>query len=158
MFTHEALKAAIDHCPDPQFQFLRNYDQAVTRNDHSAKADVVHAAEADHFGTDKIVPLRMEAAHLSGCLAHDNARHKGQAGHVPASPELMVSDIFVANADAALEVVVDNRRELLHFEALWVVAANLIDIRDDVIEVVLGKIDDQILARHRTLTEAFAEY
>src|SRR4051794_30443343 len=98
----------------------------------------------------------MEAAHLGGRLAHHDAGHQGHAGHVSASPELVFRDILVADADAPLDVVKNDRRELLHFEALGIVAANFIDVRDHVIEVVLGEIDDQILAWHRTLADAFA--
>ena len=113
---------------------------------------------AGMIGTDKIVSLRMEAAHLRGCLAHDDAGHQRHAGHVATGPELMIRDILVADADSAFDVVEDNRRELLHFEALGIVATDFFDVRDHVIEVIFGEIDDQILALHRTLAEAFAGY
>src|SRR4051794_6472792 len=98
----------------------------------------------------------MEAAHLGGRLAHDNAGHKRHAGHVSAGPKLIFRYVLVADADTLFEVVVHNRRELLHFEALGIVAADFIDVRDDLVEIELGEIDDQILIWHGTLAEAFA--
>src|SRR6185295_19441592 len=86
------------------------------------------------------------------------AGHQRHAGHVATSPKLIFRNVFVADADSPLDVVEDNRRELLHFEALGIVAADFFDVRDHVIEVVLGEIDDQILALHRTLAEAFARW
>jgi len=37
-----------------------------------------------------------------------------------ADPELVAGDVLVAHAGAAIGVLVDDRRELLHLEALWV--------------------------------------
>ena len=45
-------------------------------------------------------------------------------------------------------IVVDDRRELLHFVALRIVAADFLDVRHDVIEVVLREIEDQVLGGH----------
>ena len=70
----------------------------------------------------------------------------GMPGMWPRTQNSSVRDVLVADADAALDVVVDDRRELLHFEALRIVAADFLDVRHDVIEVVLGEIEDQIFA------------
>jgi hypothetical protein len=56
---------------------------------------------------------------------------------VAANPELVRRDVLVADADAALTVVVDDRGELLHFVALWIDAANLVDVRHNVVHVEL---------------------
>ena len=93
----------------------------------------------------------MITAQLSSRLAHHDSRHQRHARHVTANPELVVGHVLVAHADAGLDVVVDNRRQLLHFMALRIDAADLVDIGNDMIEVVRRKIDNQIFAGHGPL-------
>jgi hypothetical protein len=58
-------------------------------------------------------------------------------------PELIRRDVFIADADAPLGVVVDNGRQLFHFEALRVAAANGLDVGHNMIEIILGRIKNQ---------------
>ena len=43
---------------------------------------------------------------------------------------------------------IDDGRELLHLEALQIVAADLFLVGDDVIQVVLGEVEDQFFGGH----------
>ena len=71
----------------------------------------------------------------------------GMPGMWPRTQNSSLRHVLVADANARLDIVVDDRRELLHFEALGIEAANFLDIGDDMIEVVLGKIENQIVFR-----------
>ena len=53
-------------------------------------------------------------------------------------------------------IVVDDRRELLHFVALRIDATDFLDIGHDAIEVVLRKIEDQIFCRAQSLRRRLA--
>jgi hypothetical protein len=75
---------------------------------------------------------------------------------VAADPEFVIRNVLVANADTGFHIVVDDRRQLLHFMALRIDASNLIDIGDDVIEVVSRKIDNQIFVGHVQLAARFS--
>ena len=50
----------------------------------------------------------------------------------------MVGDVLVADADLALEVVEDDGRQLLHLEALRIVAADLFQVGHDMVEIELA--------------------
>ena len=48
-------------------------------------------------------------------------------------------------ADGILE---DDRRQLLHLEPLRIIAADLVDVADDVIEVVFAEVNNQRFLGH----------
>jgi hypothetical protein len=67
---------------------------------------------------------------------------------VATHPEIIITGIFEPDAEATLEVFVDNRGELLHLEPLLVVAANLIDVGDDMMKIVFTGMDDEVAGGH----------
>ena len=71
---------------------------------------------------------------------------------MPANPEFLAGDVFVADAGIIRFVEIDNCCELLHFEALRVAAADFLAVGQDVVQVVGGEIEDQVSFGHVAVT------
>lgn len=67
---------------------------------------------------------------------------------MPPDPEFIVRNIFVPNASDVHGVFIDDRRKLLHFEALWVEFTDLMNIRSWMIKIDLIEIDDEFFRNH----------
>ncbi len=65
-----------------------------------------------------------------------------------ADPEFIAGDVLVPHAQAAGLILVDDRRQLFHFETLHVPATNLMDVSDDMLEVILAWMDDVVTRGH----------
>jgi UDP-glucose 6-dehydrogenase len=89
------------------------------------------------------------AAYLSYRLEHDDPGHKRHAWHVASNPKLLVRDVFVTDARNPNRVLIDNCRQLFHFETLRIVFSYLLDVRDNVVEVDRIWIDDEVFSDHR---------
>ena len=76
--------------------------------------------------------MRQVAAQLGGAFQHDHTRHQRHSGHVAASPELVLGEVFVAYDQLAFGILVNDRRQLLHLVTLRVVSTNFLDVRNDV--------------------------
>src|SRR5207237_6219864 len=109
-----------DDLPAVELEALADHHQAIAGPDLAAKADVLHAAEAQEIAVDQTLGRRIIGADLGGRLAHEHAGHQWIARHVAAHPELVGADVLVANDDLRARVDVDDRVELLHLEALRV--------------------------------------
>ncbi len=91
--------------------------------------------------------MHVVAAQLGGCFAHDHARHERHSRHVAADPELIGCDILVARK-YRFQIVVDDCRKLLHFEALRVVATDSLAVDQDAVQVISRRVEDQVLLGH----------
>jgi hypothetical protein len=67
-------------------------------------------------------------------------------------PKLFVGDVFVSNARNRFEIFVDDRGQLFHFETLSIVATDLFDIRNDIVEVQCLRINDVVFTYHDALS------
>ena len=69
-------------------------------------------------------------------------------------PELIVRYVFVTDAHPGFAIAVDDGRKLLHFESLWIVAADRLDVGHHVVQIEIGKVDDEIFGNHARLLHA----
>ena len=67
---------------------------------------------------------------------------------MPSDPKLVVRDVFVADARHPLRILVHNRGQLFHLEPLRIVFANLMNVRNDTIEIDRIRVDDEIFRYH----------
>ena len=146
VLVDERLELAGDDRP-PRLEQAGHDHEAIAGPHEAAEADVFHAAEA-HHAVHQPALHRVVARQLGGRLAHDHARHQRHARHVTAGPEFVGLEVLVADADAADVILEDDRRQLLHLETLRIVAADLLDGADHVIEVVFREVDDQRFLGH----------
>ena len=64
------------------------------------------------------------------------------------NPKLIIRDILVAHKSLLFTVFIDDRRQLLHFVALWIETADLLDIGNHIVEIDFAEINDQFFVRH----------
>src|SRR5438132_4611078 len=103
-----------------QLDALADQDQTIAGADGTAETDVLQSAEADEITLHETLRDSVIAAQLGRRLAHQYARHEWIIGHVPAHPELIHTNIPVAGDDTVNGIQVDDRRQLLHLEALGI--------------------------------------
>jgi hypothetical protein len=132
----------------PEFEEFAHNDQTIAGDDRFAKADFIESTETDHRIPQEFVFVSAVATDLSDCLKHDNSWHQRHAWHVTSDPKFISRDIFVPSTHNVHGVFVDDRSELLHFEALWVKLANLMNIRSWTIKIDLIQIDDEFFRNH----------
>ena len=143
----ETLELAGEHHAADLEQLGHN-DEPFAGVHNTAESDVFKAAEADHRALHEAVLLGVVACHLRGRLAHYHAGHDRHSRHVAANPELVFREVLVSDADHSFGIVHNDRRKLFHLEPLVVIAADILDVGNYRIEVVLGWIDDQRFSRH----------
>ena len=145
----KALKAANDDRPFSHPDHLTDDVEPIARPDRIAKADFLQSAEADDLGpAQQVETLRVIAAHLRGRLAHQHARHQGDARKVAAYPKLVVGNVLIADADLVDLVLIDDRRQLLHLEALLVEPPYLVDVGDRVGQINGRQVENEIFSSH----------
>lgn len=96
------------------------------------------------------------AADLSDSFEHDHAGHQRHSGHMAADPELVIRDVFVAHAGHVFGVFVDDRRQLLHFEALGIEFPDLVDIGHNPIEIDRVGVHDELFTYHTVCPTLYA--
>ena len=94
------------------------------------------------------MPVGIVTAHLRGGFANQHPRHQRHARHVAADPKLVFGQVLVAGADHPLEVVKDDRRQLLHLEALRIAAADFVQVGHNMVEVDFGRIEQYVFGGH----------
>jgi hypothetical protein len=105
--------------PAPNPRQLANNNQARIRQHRSAKARVVHAAEADKLVRGGGAAVHeIVRAHLGCGLDHEDAGEEGAAGDVVFAPPVVGLDVLVADHDLAFWVEVDQAVDHLEAAAL----------------------------------------
>lgn len=146
--TDDTLEMTNQQVGFPELEQFAHDDQAIAGNDRFAESDFVKPSEPDHRITQELVFVRTVATDLCDCFEHHHPWHQGHARHVSSDPEFIMRHVFVPNTGNIFWVFVDNRRQLLHLEALRVLLPDLMNIRDRFIKIDRVEIDDEFLARH----------
>ena len=143
ILAHEPLETGHDHAASAGFIEPNHQHKPVTGHNHTAKPDFIHASEADHGGSEKVVLLRVVARKLGHGFEHHHAWHQGHAGHVPTNPEFLIRDLLVRRARMSIEILIEDRGKLLHFVTLRIEFSNIFDIRNRIVKVEQARLDDE---------------
>ena len=145
ILVDEALEFA-GHDRAAELQESADDHEPVAGPYHAAEADFFQAPETDHAGHE-LVLLAVVSGQLGGRFAHDDPRHQRHARHVSPGPELVRPQVLIPHYDVSLVVLITDRRELLHLVPLRVVPADLLDVGNHVLQIVLGEIQDRRVLR-----------
>lgn len=145
----DSLEPADDESGLANFQKFAHDNETIAWQNRISEANIFQTAEADHRFAEQFVFVGAVAADLSDCLKHDDSGHERHARHVTSHPKFLVRDVFVTDARKPNRVLMDNRGQLFHFETLWIVLPDLLDIRDHVVEVDRIWIDDEVFSDQR---------
>jgi hypothetical protein len=69
-------------------------------------------------------------------------------------PEFLIGHDLVPDAHVSLGVFIDDRRELLHLEPLWIETANRLQIGHRPVQIDLRKVKDESFAAGHAFTSA----
>lgn len=144
----ETLEVANQQIGFAKFQQFAHDDQTVTRANWLTEPNVIEPAEPDDRIAQEFVLVGRVAADLGDGFEHDHAGHQRHSGHVASDPKFVVGDVFVADTDHVLWVFVDDRRQLLHLEALGIVFSDLMNIGRNPIEIDRVGVHDELFTYH----------
>jgi hypothetical protein len=146
---HDPLETANDQSWLANPKLLAHHDQAIARNNRGWELDFVEPPESHQGIIEQFVLVTAIATDLCHGFEHDHAGHEWHSGHMASDPELLIRNVFVADANHVDRVFVDDRGQLFHFVPLRVVFADLFDIRNNFRKVDRSGIDNEIFRRHR---------
>ncbi len=64
-------------------------------------------------------------------------------------PEFFLGDLFQRRAGVAFDVLVEDRRQLLHLKTLGIQFPDRIDVRDRVVKIQQIWVDDEVVFHHQ---------
>jgi hypothetical protein len=106
-----------------------------------SKSNFVHPPKPQIVTTNQVVFSGVKATKLRASFTLNHAGHQRKARHVPCRPEFLRRDIFEAHDRVRRFINVDDPRQLFHFMALWIDAANIFQTEDRIRKIELTHVD-----------------